>query len=73
MYSWSIYNVKEAKESETALKFPFNQYFAFFMLSLTAVLTSTIATGLKKDVNGRKADIKYQQCDDETERLYPQD
>ena len=67
MYSWSIRNVKEAKENENALKFPFNQYFAFFILALTAVLTSIIATGLRKDINGRKTDINYQQCDDESE------
>ena len=54
MYSWSMGNVKDAKESKNALQFPFNQYFAFFMLSLTALLTSIIATRLSEDINRRK-------------------
>lgn len=51
IYSWSLKNVDGGKD---ALSFPFTQYFAFFVLSLSALLVALLASFLPKSMDQRR-------------------
>ena len=53
MYSWSLTNVKEVSENVNPLGFPFNQYFSFFMLSITAFLIAIPACRIPRSCDNK--------------------
>jgi len=56
-YSWSLTNVQGIKSNIHPLGFPWNQYFSFFIWSLSGIVTACISTLVSKDadtMNGNK-------------------
>lgn len=54
IYSWSLTNINGVKGNEDPLGFPFNQYLAFFFLSLWAILVAVITSRLPDSMNSPK-------------------
>ena len=61
LYSWSLTNIKGASESSAPLGFPFNQYLAYFVLSLWAVCVAVVTSFIPDRMN-RKAEKKPNRC-----------
>lgn len=54
LFSWSLKNVANVKENKHPLSFPFNQYFAFYMLTITGILTAVFVLFFPNSINYRK-------------------
>ena len=53
IYSWSLTNVKNSANGESALGFPFNQYFPFLVLSAFAVASFIFESSFPRSLNER--------------------
>ncbi|XP_065663365.1 uncharacterized protein LOC105845772 isoform X4 [Hydra vulgaris] len=53
-YSWSLNNVKKRSSKESSLGFPFNEYFAFIILSFLSILITVVASFLPESINKKK-------------------
>ena len=56
IFSWSLRNIKNVEGNENALGFPFNQYFAFFVMSLVSLFNVIYVSQFPISLNFRKAD-----------------
>ena len=54
VYSWSLTNVKKNPSNQNPTGFPFNQYFAFFLMSLLMLANVIVISRLPKSLNSRK-------------------
>lgn len=63
-YSWSLTNIKGIKDNKNALGFPLNQYFVFFLLSMTAFITAFIASKVPTSLNNIQPDEVNSNCDE---------
>ena len=53
IYSWGLTNVKNSANGESALGFPFNQYFPFLVLSAFAVASFIFESFFPRSLNER--------------------
>ena len=54
VYSWSLTNIKGNPSNQHPKGFPFNQYFAFFMMSLVMLANVIAISRLPKSLNRSK-------------------
>ena len=60
IFSWSLRNIKNVEGNKNALGFPFNQYFAFFVMSIISFFNMIFVSQFPERLN-RKKDIADQQ------------
>ena len=54
IYSWSLTQIKDVDSNTHALGFPFNQYFAFIMISIAALANLIFVTQFPKSLDKQK-------------------
>ena len=54
LYSWSLKNIKGNDSNQNALGFPFNQFFAFYFLSIWSIIISVFTATLPDGMNNKR-------------------
>lgn len=54
LFSWSLDNVEKTARHEQALGFPFNQYFAFFILAFCGIASACVCLYMPNSINFKK-------------------
>ena len=65
IFSWSLRNIKDVEGNKNALGFPFNQYFAFFVMSILSFINMIYVSQFPERLN-RKRDIVDQKNTEST-------
>ncbi|XP_065663418.1 uncharacterized protein LOC136085811 isoform X2 [Hydra vulgaris] len=62
-YSWSMKNLKNRLDLHKTVSFPFNEYFAFALMSISTLVVLTVGTFLPNSINKKFSPKLNQECE----------